>query len=424
MIHSIIILNPASEVLIEKHYRGKLPRTDLSTPLPVLSTPKGAQINLHKNGLTLIATTLTDTNPLFISQFLTSLADTLIDYFGELNEHAIKDNFVTVYELLDEMLDNGFPATLESNMLKELISPPSMLNRVFEQFGAENGPPKNAPSQYPWRRGNVTYAQNEVFVDIIETIDATFEGTHQRLSHLLVSGYVQVNSRLSGTPNITMRLRSRAPFDDVSLHHAVCRSTYGHSKAISLVPPDGVFKAMGYIVRDTRSLTLPIEVGSRFDFNMAAKTGKVSVSLLPRFPLPPCEPQTNMMLAQVMSAAGGKSLPETETIMTDVFVTIPFGTGVSGASLSASYGTVQFNSSTGMCKWTVGSVPRGKALSLVGNVSLKHEIRSPQIMISFRIPSFSTTGVGVESLDITGEKYKYYKGLKCITKAGCYEIRT
>ncbi|CAN8067895.1 unnamed protein product [Agarophyton chilense] len=425
MIHSILILNSASEVLIEKHYRGKLPRTDLSTSLPLLSTAKGAQINLHMNGLTLIAITLTDTNPLFMSQFLTSLAETLVDYFGELNEHAIKDNFVTVYELLDEMLDNGFPATLESNMLKELISPPSMLNRMFEQLGAEAAAPVNAPSLFSWRRGNVSYAQNEVFVDVIETIDATFEAAHRRLSHVLVSGVVQVNSRLSGTPDITMTVRSQAPFDDVCFHHAVRRERYLQSNVLSFVPPDGVFKLMGYTVRDSRGVTLPIEVGSRFDFDVRAGTGSVSISLIPRFPVPYRDPkQPSLMLAQVMSAAGAKSSSDVENIMTDVSVSIPFGDGVTGASLSANYGTVQFDSSSGMCTWNVGVVARGKTPSLVGNVSLNAEVRNPQVVVSFRIPGFSASGVRVDSLDIGGERYKYYKGLKCVTKAGCYEFRT
>lgn len=42
----------------------------------------------------------------------------------------IKDNVVTVYELLEEMLDNGFPLATESNVLKEMIRPPTILRSV------------------------------------------------------------------------------------------------------------------------------------------------------------------------------------------------------------------------------------------------------------------------------------------------------
>lgn len=52
------------------------------------------------------------------------------DYFGECSESVIKDNVVTVYELLEEMLDNGFPLATESNVLKEMIRPPTILRSV------------------------------------------------------------------------------------------------------------------------------------------------------------------------------------------------------------------------------------------------------------------------------------------------------
>lgn len=37
---------------------------------------------------------------------------------------------MVVYELLEEMLDNGFPLATESNILKELIKPPTILRTV------------------------------------------------------------------------------------------------------------------------------------------------------------------------------------------------------------------------------------------------------------------------------------------------------
>lgn len=56
------------------------------------------------------------------------------DYFGECSEAAIKDNVVIVYELLEEMLDNGFPLATESNILKELIKPPTILRSVVNSI--------------------------------------------------------------------------------------------------------------------------------------------------------------------------------------------------------------------------------------------------------------------------------------------------
>ncbi len=60
------------------------------------------------------------------------------DYFGECSETTIKDNLVIVYELLEEMLDNGFPLTTESNILKELIRPPTILRSMVNTITGKN----------------------------------------------------------------------------------------------------------------------------------------------------------------------------------------------------------------------------------------------------------------------------------------------
>merc|ERR1719482_2650700 len=37
------------------------------------------------------------------------------DYFGGLDEESIRDNFVVIYELMDETLDFGYPQSLDAN---------------------------------------------------------------------------------------------------------------------------------------------------------------------------------------------------------------------------------------------------------------------------------------------------------------------
>lgn len=43
----------------------------------------------------------------------------LLDYFKELEEESIRDNFIVVYELLDELVDFGYPQVTEPKILKE-----------------------------------------------------------------------------------------------------------------------------------------------------------------------------------------------------------------------------------------------------------------------------------------------------------------
>ena len=43
-------------------------------------------------------------------------------YFNELEEESIRDNFVIIYELLDEICDNGYPQFTEAKILSEFIT--------------------------------------------------------------------------------------------------------------------------------------------------------------------------------------------------------------------------------------------------------------------------------------------------------------
>lgn len=64
---------------------------------------------VHHNNLIFLAVTKQNGNALVVFQFLHTLIDVLIEYFKELEEESVRDNFVVIYELLDEMMDNGYP---------------------------------------------------------------------------------------------------------------------------------------------------------------------------------------------------------------------------------------------------------------------------------------------------------------------------
>jgi AP-1 complex subunit mu len=51
------------------------------------------------------------------------------EYFGELEEESIRDNFVVTYELLDEVMDFGYPQVSETKILKECVAGLSGVSR-------------------------------------------------------------------------------------------------------------------------------------------------------------------------------------------------------------------------------------------------------------------------------------------------------
>lgn len=80
------------------------------------------QFNHHAFSLTfliVLAITRKNTNAASIMLYLHKLTEVFTEYFKELEEESIRDNFVIVYELLDEMMDFGYPQTTETKILQE-----------------------------------------------------------------------------------------------------------------------------------------------------------------------------------------------------------------------------------------------------------------------------------------------------------------
>ena len=124
MIDSLFVLTEGGDVLIEKHWRGRKKRGEIcdafmefvakaSRPeevLPVLETPETYLLNIFRHRMFFVGSTDTESPPLMAIEFMQRVVEVLFDYFGgKLSAAAVRDNFVTVYQLLDEMLDNGSP---------------------------------------------------------------------------------------------------------------------------------------------------------------------------------------------------------------------------------------------------------------------------------------------------------------------------
>lgn len=51
--------------------------------------------------------------------FLYKVVEVFGEYLKDVEEESIRDNFVVIYELLDEMMDFGYPQTTEGKILQE-----------------------------------------------------------------------------------------------------------------------------------------------------------------------------------------------------------------------------------------------------------------------------------------------------------------
>ena len=107
----------------------------------------------------------------------------LVEYFKELEEESIRDNFVIIYELLDEMMDFGYPQTTESKILQELVAAQISLHdacstrkiryitQESHKLEIQARPPAAVTNAVSWRSEGIRYRKNEVFLDVIESVN-------------------------------------------------------------------------------------------------------------------------------------------------------------------------------------------------------------------------------------------------------------
>jgi len=121
----------------------------------------------------------TQVDPLYAFTFIRTFLNILIEYFGEVTAPVLRDNFDIVHQLLEETLDaGGHPLTTAPNALRDIVLPPSLISKILSVTGVSgpSGPTTNNLSAFsspiPWRKAGLRYNHNDIYFDIVETLDA------------------------------------------------------------------------------------------------------------------------------------------------------------------------------------------------------------------------------------------------------------
>ncbi|KAI8379454.1 AP-3 complex subunit MU-1 [Radiomyces spectabilis] len=434
MINSLFVLNAQGKIIIEKHWRGMISRQivdvfndecakfmntapgtlDDKTGLglkesyftrddvpPVLETNKYWLLNVLRHDLTWLCPVEREVDPMLVFEFIHRIIDILTDYLGEVSESSIRENFVTVYQLLEEMIDYGYPLTTEPNALKELIMPPTIMNKVMSTVGAATGVAPKLPqsmSNIPWRKAGVKYAQNEIYFDIIEEIDATVTATGSVVS-CEAHGTVVAQSKLSGMPDLTLSFVNPRVIDDVSFHPCVRYRKWESEKVLSFVPPDGRFKLMSYRAALSPYQAMPLQVKPQF---LPSKNGgKFDISVHPR-------------------TSDGKPVEH-------ITITIPMPRSTTSVTATCNIGQYMYDPVSKTIKWDISKLQqRERAPMLSGTFNSSES--NPEVGITigadFQITMYAVSGLKIDTLRLFHEGYKPYKGVRSLTKAGQFHIRT
>eukprot|EP00035_Acanthoeca_spectabilis_P020497 m.433235 g.433235 ORF g.433235 m.433235 type:complete len:417 (-) comp17547_c0_seq1:141-1391(-) len=416
MINTLYIVTASGDVMVEKHYRSVLSRgvldpffaahTKAMSPEevePAQTSGKFTLINIYRENIFIVAVVSSDVSPLFIFEFLHRCIDVFLEYFGKtLGESVIRKYTVTVYQLLEEMLDNGYPLATEPNILREMIRPPTW-TAVFDSVTGSKNVKEKLPSgvstNTQWRRAGVKYSSNEAFVDVHENVDCITDRNGSIIFNE-IRGEVNMRTKLSGMPECQLTFINPRLLDDVSFHPCVRLADWTNRHTLSFIPPDGNFNLAKYILGPENQITVPIQIRPSIVFNDTG--GKLDIEISPR-------------------SAGAKPIE-------DVVITISLPKQVNSVSCNPTVGTQSFDSVDRIVRWDVKKLPIDRPSQLRGTISIQPGAmkveHQPTVRAQFKISGFVSSGVKVSRLEITGEKYKPFKGVKYTTTAGRYEVRS
>lgn len=348
----------------------------------------------------LISVCKSEISPLFVIEFLHRVIDIFMAYFNDCNETIVKENYVVVYELLEEMLDNGFPLATEENVLKEMIKPPNIFRNIANTVTGKSNFSENLPigqlTSIPWRRSDVKYTSNEAYFDIVEEVDAIIDSTGSTV-YAEISGEIKCLIKLTGTPDLTLSFVNPRVFDDVSLHPCVRYNRWESSKILSFIPPDGSFTLMNYNIN---SQVVPIPIYIKHTIQMKGDSGSLDITVGPKTTL------------------GGT--------LENVKLNIMFPKNTVSCSLIASQGKHFFDQNTKIFNWDVGKIDVQKLPNIRGNITRNSDVKesTPSINVQFEISQIALSGLRVNKLDVYGDlNYRPFKGVKYLTKAGRFQIR-
>uniref|UniRef100_A0A0E0DUC2 MHD domain-containing protein n=1 Tax=Oryza meridionalis TaxID=40149 RepID=A0A0E0DUC2_9ORYZ len=241
-VSALFLLDIKGRVLVWRDYRGDVSalqaerfftklldkESDAEVLSPVVHDDAGVSyMFIQHNNVFLLTASRQNCNAASILLFLHRVVDVFKHYFEELEEESLRDNFVVVYELLDEMMDFGYPQYTEAMILSEFIKTDAY--------------------------------RMEVFLDVVESVNILVNSNGQIVRSDVI-GELKMRTFLSGMPECKLGLNDRVlleaqgrttkgkaiDLDDIKFHQCVRLARFENDRTISFIPPDGSFDLMTY----------------------------------------------------------------------------------------------------------------------------------------------------------------------------------
>lgn len=427
---SLAILDKKGKSLLLRNYRADIPPNHLELfnrkylehdpeiHPPIITHGDTHFLFIKHENLRLLAASRSKANALLIFSFLESFRRLLADYLISLEADTVRDNTIMIYELMDEIVDNGHPTTTDFKLLQKHIKTHANLAKGGKKKQKRRGLElaQAMASAVPWRSGKYKYGKNEVFLDVVEKINMVIT-TNGRVLKSEVEGSLKMNSRLSGMPELLLGINDKKFFDinrtastgkktvdiqDIKFHQCVRLAKFENDRSISFIPPDGEFDLINYRMECGFKGLFALEIDyrketeRRVEFTVHAKSNykdKVAANFV-EFWIP--VPKDAQNVKTRASKGKGKYVPDNDVIQWKAF------------SLG---GKKEISMEVGLDMPSISSGARN--------------FRNLPVRVFFDIPYYTLSGLNVRYLKIK-EKSGYHalSWVRYIAKNGEFVIRT
>eukprot|EP00211_Chloroparvula_japonica_P002639 CAMPEP_0119120700 /NCGR_PEP_ID=MMETSP1310-20130426/1632_1 /TAXON_ID=464262 /ORGANISM="Genus nov. species nov., Strain RCC2339" /LENGTH=430 /DNA_ID=CAMNT_0007110195 /DNA_START=31 /DNA_END=1320 /DNA_ORIENTATION=+ len=383
---------------------------------PVLTIAGATYIFTRSEDVYLVAVVHGNSDVSMVFEILYRIQREFTDFVGKpVRESSVRSNLCFLYELLLELIDFGYPQPFG----QELITTASVSRGKRKKSTAVMQPSvtSDVTGATPWRNPNTKYKKNEVYIDVIESVNmlVSAKGTLLRAD---VEGQIKMRALLSGMPECKFGMNDkiildseaqrgykrsrRGPgiqMDDCSFHQCVRLGKFGQDRTISFIPPDGEFELMNY--RITENIHLPFKIYPQID--------QVS--------------STRIDIRVRIRAEFNRSL-----VAYDVLAKIPTPLNTADPSMSVTHGRAKYRPQNNAILWKIKKFPGGSECEFTAQVVLalsKKEWVRPPISIQFRVPMFTASGVRVRFLKIVESRLRYtpLKWVRYVSVGQSYEHR-
>lgn len=423
MISAFFVFNQKGEVLISRLYRTDFKRSiadvfriqvisNSDVRSPIITLGSTSFFHVRVNNLYVVAVTKANANAALIFEYSYRFISIAKSYFGKVDEESVKNNFVLIYELIDEIIDFGYPQNSETDTLKTYITTESIISSAY---AAEESSKitTQATGTTSWRRGDVKYKKNEAFVDVVETINLSMsaKGTVLRSD---VDGHIQMRAYLTGTPECKFGLNDKLvidkndrgasdaiELDDCRFHQCVRLNEFDTSRTISFIPPDGEFELMRY--RATSNVKIPLRVIPTVN-EVGTRQVTYSVTVRASF--------------------------DSKLSATNVVLKIPTPLNTATVDCKVATGKAKYVPAENVAVWKIARMQGGQECTFTATADLTYTtVRQawarPPIDVDFQVLMFTASGMIVRFLKVFEQNnYHSIKWVRYLTKAsGTYQIR-